>query len=412
MNTKLLILLLVSFQFCTAQQRTCGLEEKMEEMLSNPILREQYEVQIAKSQLELDRLENNSLRTSSPQTTFKIPVAVHYPDGLNVNRVCLVALAQSQIDILNADYNASNTDMSTWIYTTGAYFPGIVPGSIDIEFVLATQNHPVGFDANLLNGQPAVTIGYDFAQLSDYNSNWAGYLNIVVKALNNGVLGYAYLASSPANGSAVFISINAFGSGVGCVGHVPTGSFNLGRTLTHELGHYMNLHHIWGDASCGNDQVADTPQHNTSNLGCPNINHYSTCTGTPKELTMNYMDYSNDVCMYMFTSGQATRSLAHLNTIYSSFNQGTLFNDLIEKNNFSIYPNPNQGSFELKLSNFINNDYSVEILDNFGRVIYEKNFKLASGLVQNINVENASTGVYFVKFKSQDVVVTKKINIK
>ena len=69
----------------------------------------------------------------------------------------------------------------------------------------------------------------------------------------------------------------------------------------------MNLRHIWGDASCGNDLVWDTPQHNTSNGGCPSYPHRSTCAGTPVEMTMNYMDYTYDRCMYMFTNGQRDR---------------------------------------------------------------------------------------------------------
>jgi hypothetical protein len=83
--------------------------------------------------------------------------------------------------------------------------------------------------------------------------------------------------------------------------------YNLGRTATHEVGHWLNLRHIWGDATCGDDLVGDTPLHNTANYGCPAAGHRSTCTGTPIEMTMNYMDYTDDACMYMFSAGQSTR---------------------------------------------------------------------------------------------------------
>ena len=317
MKSKLLFLLLVVFQLSNAQERTCGMESKMQEMLFNPLLKQQYEDQIAKSEKELAILQNSEAKVSSPQVTYTIPVAVHFPTGTNANRSCLVALAQNQIAILNADYNAANADLSIWNNSTGSYFPGITPGDIDVEFILATQNHPSGYDPNLVNGQPCVTIGYNYSASSDWNPAWAGYLNIVVDNLSGGTLGYAYLASSPSNGAAVYINTSAFGSGSGCTGHVPGAPYNLGRTLTHELGHYLNLNHVWGNGTCGNDFVADTPQHNTANFSCPSINHYSTCTGAPRELTMNYMDYTNDSCMYMFTAGQAQRSVAHLNTIYS-----------------------------------------------------------------------------------------------
>jgi hypothetical protein len=83
--------------------------------------------------------------------------------------------------------------------------------------------------------------------------------------------------------------------------------YHRGRTATHEVGHWINLRHIWGDATCGTDYVGDTPQHNTSNGGCPSDTHRSTCTGTPLEMWMNYMDYTYDECMYMFTDLQRDR---------------------------------------------------------------------------------------------------------
>ena len=86
--------------------------------------------------------------------------------------------------------------------------------------------------------------------------------------------------------------------------------YNKGRTLTHEMGHFFGLRHIWGDATCGSDLVSDTPTHNTANFGCPTYPHLSTCTGRPVEMTMNYMDYTDDACMFMFSSGQKNRSLA------------------------------------------------------------------------------------------------------
>jgi hypothetical protein len=72
----------------------------------------------------------------------------------------------------------------------------------------------------------------------------------------------------------------------------------------------MNLRHIWGDAACGSDLVSDTPTHDDANYGVPVYPHYSTCTGTPVEMTMNYMDYTDDNGMYMFSTGQKSRMSA------------------------------------------------------------------------------------------------------
>jgi hypothetical protein len=97
------------------------------------------------------------------------------------------------------------------------------------------------------------------------------------------------------------------------VGSIGTGSIARSRTLTHEVGHWLNLYHIWGDdngACTGSDLVSDTPTHTTSNSGCPNFPKTNTCAGGGTEMTMNYMDYTNDVCMYMFSAGQKARAQA------------------------------------------------------------------------------------------------------
>ena len=99
---------------------------------------------------------------------------------------------------------------------------------------------------------------------------------------------------------AVMVAHTSFGS-IGTV----TAPYNLGRTLTHELGHWLGLRHIWGDATCGDDYCNDTPTQQTSNGGCPTFP--SVTCGNSGDQSMNYMDYVNDACMYMFTSDQKAR---------------------------------------------------------------------------------------------------------
>ena len=97
----------------------------------------------------------------------------------------------------------------------------------------------------------------------------------------------------------------AFG-GTGACGDVSTAStLDRGRTLTHEVGHWFLLIHIWGDGGCNvDDGVSDTPNSNDPNYGCP-TNGKTACSSI--DMHMNYMDYSNDECMYMFSAGQSTR---------------------------------------------------------------------------------------------------------
>lgn len=407
----LLVGALITFSTINAQVRTCETVEQTEKIRFNPLMKKHYEDLNLKFENELSRIEAGIIKKGINNTLI-IPVAVHFPTESNSNRSCLVALAQNQIDILNDDFTAQNSDMSIWNTTTGSYFPSVNIGSIDVQFVLATQNHPANTDPNLVNGQPAVTIGYNFAASSDWNSTWAGYLNIVVDNLSGGTLGYAYLGSSPASGSAIFINSEAFASGSGCGSIVPGAPYNLGRTLTHELGHYLNLKHIWGDSTCGNDGVSDTPLHNTSNGGCPPISHLSTCSGTPRELTMNYMDYTNDACMYMFTQGQANRMQAHLNTISDDFNQDVLLNTDVFQNNltFSIYPNPNNGEFSIQLNeNFGNGE--IKIYDVTGKIVFKKEILNASTLI-NVSINEMNSGFYMVYVDNGNLNGVKKLVIE
>jgi len=132
---------------------------------------------------------------------------------------------------------------------------------------------------------------------------WANYINIFVQP-NTGLLGYSPLGGS-GNGDGVVIDASAFGSGNGCSGVVPEAPYDLGRTLTHELGHYLLLDHNWGNGGCNSDdEVSDTPNQSEPNYGCPATGTAS-CNST--DLYMSYMDYTNDACMYMFSGGQATR---------------------------------------------------------------------------------------------------------
>ena len=422
MKIKLLLFVLLFTSISFSQTRVCGMEEKMEALLFNPLMKQKFDAQQLKSEQELVRLQSSRLANGNTTNSnpVRIPVAVHFPNAGAANatlRNCLRALAQNQIDILNEDYNAQNADLSNWTDNTSFNYPGVNYGSLNVQMELATQNHPAV--SGLANGEVAVTFGYNYGDTDlgsgelDWDTNWAGYLNIVVRNDLGSTLGYAYLASDPADGAAIFMNNTAFGSvGNGCAGYMPGAPYNLGRTLTHELGHYFNLRHIWGSGLCGNDFVADTPQHNTSNGGCPSLDHLSTCSGTPLELTMNYMDYTNDVCMYMFTEGQALRQQAHFNTIVDNFNQTTLSNnDVDKKGSFTLYPNPNKGDFTILFADFLPS-FVVNVVDQSGRIVFERKYDTQLDLEQRISLESIASGIYFVKVSSDQGTTVKKIVVE
>ena len=413
MKLKLLFVLLAC-QVSFAQHRTCGMQQEMQRIMNNPAERAVYLEMQSKFQVELQKITSNNYRSTN--ATLRIPVAVHFPAVLpsasTTLKNCLRALAQSQINVLNADYNGTNADISNYA-ADAVYYPGTNTGSLNVSFELATQNHPSG--SGIAEGAVAVTFGTDFLGTSNSDTTWAGYMNLVCRNAGNGILGYSPLGGSPSAGQTVVIDKEAFGSGGGCSGYVPGAPYNLGRTLTHELGHFFNLNHTFDGcdgANCANsgDRICDTPALDTENYDCPSAGDIMGCTDFA--LTMNYMDYVNDACMYMFTAGQAARMQAWYNTISGQFKGNVLLaNEDFLQAQFTLYPNPSKGSFTLEFKEIADN-FSVEVFDVTGKTIFENNYDQSANLVQVINLDKPSSGVYFVNIKSDKGIATKKLIIQ
>jgi hypothetical protein len=244
-------------------------------------------------------------------------------------------------------------------------------------------------------------------------------MNIVVTNISGGVLGFSPLGGTPGTGKTVVIDNNSFGAALSpspttCTNFGPTSPYNKGRTLTHELGHFLNLYHTFQScdgANCATsgDRVCDTPSANAAAYGCPAVGSVSGCVDT--QLTMNYMDYTDDACMYMFTAGQATRMLAWYNLIKTQLSTTALTNETFLENQFSIYPNPNKGSFTIEFKELANS-FSVEVFDITGKTIYENNYDQSANLSQMINLDNVNSGIYFINVKSDKGLVTKKLVIE
>ncbi|MEM6318543.1 MAG: T9SS type A sorting domain-containing protein [Bacteroidota bacterium] len=300
MNFLRLFLTFISFsilQGITAQERKCSSTEHHHHLMENPEYAENFRVRMA----AFNRLSRTKTAESRMACTNRvtIPVAIHFQGISSSNRSCLENLVNEQIATLNADFQGTNPDIGSWANDAASLFPGVSNGETCIEFCVATRNHPNGY--NLVDGQMAITINQTNG---DRVNNWAGYLNIFVFDVGNNILGYAPLGGR-GNGDGVVIAKFAFG-GTGACGDVSTSSsLDRGRTLTHEVGHYFLLNHIWGDGGCNaDDGVADTPNSNQPNYGCPQ-NGKVGCNSI--DMHMNYMDYTNDECMYMFSAGQSTR---------------------------------------------------------------------------------------------------------
>lgn len=275
------------------KKRICAIETHMQQLMQNPSFAKEYE-----NRLNSFKKVQSTIRQKAQCNNPKIiPVAIHFQGINGADRSCLSTLSLRQIDILNEDFAGRNADISKWTNNAASYFPGVSFGETCVQFVIANTNHPNGY--NLQNGDLAITINQTNG---DQVGAWSGYLNIYVQ-INTGYLGYAPYGGS-GNGDGVVIDASAFGAGQGCSGVSPDSPYNLGRTLTHEVGHYFLLDHIWGNGCNSDDDVSDTPDQASDYDGCPNLGA-SSCGST--DMHMNYMDYTNDMCMYMFSAGQSLR---------------------------------------------------------------------------------------------------------
>jgi hypothetical protein len=238
-----------------------------------------------------------------------IPVVVHVVHRTAEENIP-DAQVQSQITALNRDYRAKNADKRK----VPPDWKGLVTDT-KIEFALAAQD-PGGKKTTGITRTP--TTVSSFRPDDGVKSKKTGgvdpwptdrYLNLWVCNLGEGLLGYAQFPGGPAARDGVVILHTAFGTQ-----GTAKAPYNKGRTATHEVGHFFNLRHIWGDRNdcTGNDFVADTPPAQQANFGKPAFPHITCNNGPHGDMFMNYMDYVDDAAMVMFSTGQVARMNATL----------------------------------------------------------------------------------------------------
>ncbi len=220
---------------------------------------------------------------------INIPVYVHVVYS-NSNENISDAQINSQITVMNQDFRKTNSDANG----IPSEFAGVAADT-EISFSLAGV---------FRNANSRTSWGTTSAVKTTYPPvTPSTHLNIWVCNIGGGILGYAQFPGGNSATDGIVISPQYFGS----TGYV-SAPFDKGRTATHEVGHYLNLRHIWGDGRCRQDDfVADTPSSDGPNYGCPS---YPTVNCKSNDMTMNYMDYTNDACMFMFSAGQKSRMRA------------------------------------------------------------------------------------------------------
>jgi hypothetical protein len=318
MNSKTTGILLLACFFCTVaahahdtqDKRVCGTMEVYERMLKDPdfLKNRQWINDFTQKLLS----QNPHYRASS--VPIVIPVVVHVVYQTAAQNIPDSRI-QSQIDQLNADFSATNSDIGN----VPSVFQSLVANT-NIQFCLAKRDPNGNPHSGIIKKQTTVsTFSLDDAVKFDAQGGsnaWPrdSYLNIWVCNLANPYLGYATFPGGPANVDGVVVLYTSVGSISNP--HPNGGQYNIGRTATHEIGHWLNLYHIWGSGTCGDDQVSDTPKADNPHYGCPthphHVNQCGAGTSPNGEMTMNYMDYTNDACMYMFTQGQSARMNAAL----------------------------------------------------------------------------------------------------
>lgn len=303
MKTKTYLLLcaatlLSSSLISQTAQRTCGTMEYLEYLKTqDPGL--ETKMALVEQQAALYEQSLSALKTNA--AVINIPVVVHVLYNTASQNIS-DAQIRSQIDVLNEDFRRLNADK----VTTPSAFSGLA-ADVEINFCLASKTPAGASTTGIVRKSTTKTSFTDDAV--KYSSsggddawNTGKYLNLWVCNLGGGLLGYAQFPGGPAATDGVVILYSAFGR-TGTL----SAPYNKGRTATHEVGHWLNLRHIWGDASCGSDLVNDTPTQQTSNYSCPSYPHKTCSNTTSGDMFMNYMDYTDDACMNMFSSGQKTR---------------------------------------------------------------------------------------------------------
>ncbi len=284
--------------------RTCGTMDNLNyRILQDPGLVQRMQ--------QIDAFTNNYVNHPQPQrSVITIPVVVHVIYNTAAENIS-DSQVLSQIDVLNQDYHKLNPDWTS----TPSVWQSLV-ADCNIQFCMA-QRDPNG---NATNGIIRVHTNSTSFSTNDNvkytaqggDNAWPAtdYLNLWCCNLGSGLLGYSQFPGGAAATDGVVILYTAFGN----TGNVAA-PYNLGRTATHEVGHWLNLYHIWGDdngACTGTDQVNDTPNQANMNYGCPTYPLTDACTATaPGVMFMDYMDYTDDACMYMFTNGQNARIQAN-----------------------------------------------------------------------------------------------------
>ena len=397
----------------TEVRRVCGTMEHLAAMMEeNPQL--ESEMKQYNAQIESWIAANENANDRSTAATITIPIVFHILYNTPEQNISDAEI-ESQLVAMNADFMGTNADASK----IPSAFKSLM-GKPQIQFCLAKRT-PTGAPTNGIVHKSTTKASFTANDAAKYSSQGGDeawdtkkYFNIWICNLAGTLLGYGEFPSTTITKT------------YGYVGHWKyTGTinsqapFNLGRTTTHEIGHCLNLRHIWGDANCGSDGVSDTPTQQTSNSKCPAFPHVTCSNGPNGDMFMNYMDYSDDACMNMFTVGQTTRMLATINNApYNVLKTSdgctppisTGVISITTDNKVSIYPNPNEGIFNVSFNLNEQIGHSLEIRNVLGQVVYKEEISTLNGNYSKaIDIQKFGRGTYTILIVNEHRIMSSKI---
>ncbi|MBK9401485.1 MAG: choice-of-anchor D domain-containing protein [Bacteroidetes bacterium] len=309
-----LTLLIINSAQAQHPHRSCATMDVLKEQLQNDPSQKQRMDDI-ESAVGTFVAQNQSNRVNAITT---IPVVFHIlynTSSENISDARILA----QLDVLNKDFARLNADTGN----TPAAFLGVASAA-NVQFCLA-QRDPNGAATTGIIHKSTTTFSFSTNDNVKYNSSggddaWDAtkYLNVWVCNLSGGPLGYATFPGNATATDGVVVLYSCVG-GPSAPG--TSNPYHLGRTATHEVGHYLGLYHTFqGGCSVNGDLVSDTPPARRANYGCPGFPHVS-CSGSVNgDMFTNYMDYTDDACMNAFTAGQSVRIDAAINGSRASLN--------------------------------------------------------------------------------------------
>ena len=368
-----------------------------------------------------ERLKNP---TPLQHTIIKIPVVFHVVynnNSQNVSDACINA----QLKVLNEDFRKLNSD---WTNVTQTGWSFLV-ADCEIEFCLAVRDP----DDNPTNGiTRTFTNKAEFVHQNDNDNDvkftaqggedgWDRdqYFNIWVCNLNLDNLGYGQFPGGNYLTDGLVMDYQYMVGSAGC-GIAP---YNKGRTAVHELGHCFGLYHTWGDdngACSGSDYIADTPNQAKEHYGAFPVGSVTTDACSPIDpgtMWMNFMDYTDDACMYMFTLGQKAVITATMNGSRSPLKTSNgctpldVIESLLAPQSISVFPSPSNGEVFINVNIPNTSLINISVTNMIGEVILETKTSAIKDLPIKLDLNNIPSGMYFVKLTIPEGSVTKKIII-